>query len=176
MPRAVAATAETADGWIPMLYVPELADRVWAEPLKAGLASRAAGLGPLDIVAGGMVAIGEHLDVAALRDKLRSFLALYVGGMGARGKNFYNDIAAAYGFGDAAREIQEHYLAGRKREAEAAVPARLLEGLTLIGSAGYVRDRVLAFRDAGVTYLNAEPVGPDPVATISALRGIIDGC
>jgi alkanesulfonate monooxygenase SsuD/methylene tetrahydromethanopterin reductase-like flavin-dependent oxidoreductase (luciferase family) len=140
------------------------------------LASRPKRLGPLDIVAGGMVAIGEHLDAAALRDALRPFIALYVGGMGARGKNFYNDIAAAYGFGDAAREIQEHYLAGRKREAGAAVPARLLEGLTLIGSAGYVRDRVLAFRDAGVTYLNAEPVGPDKVATIAALRAIIDGC
>ena len=176
MPRAVTATAETADGWIPMLYVPELADRVWAEPLKAGLASRPAGLGELDIVAGGMVAIGEDLDAAALRDALRPFIALYVGGMGARGKNFYNDIAAAYGFGDAAREIQDHYLAGRKREAEAAVPAGLLEGLTLIGPPGYVRDRVLAFQDTGVTYLNAEPVGPDPVGTIAALRGILDSC
>lgn len=176
MPRAVTATAETADGWIPMLYVPELADRVWAEPLKAGLASRPAGLGALDIVAGGMVAIGEDLDAAALRDALRPFIALYVGGMGARGKNFYNDIAAAYGFGDAAREIQGHYLAGRTREAEAAVPAGLLEGLTLIGPPGYVRDRVLAFQDMGVTYLNAEPVGPDPVGTIAALRGILDSC
>jgi hypothetical protein len=97
MPRAVTATAETADGWIPMLYVPELADRVWAEPLKAGLASRPAGLGALDVVAGGMVAIGEDLDAAALRDALRPFIALYVGGMGAPGKNFYNDIADAYG-------------------------------------------------------------------------------
>jgi F420-dependent oxidoreductase-like protein len=174
MPRAVTATAETADGWIPMLYVPELADRVWAEPLKAGLASRPARLGPLDIVAGGLVAIGEKLDVAALRDTMRPFVALYVGGMGAPGKNFYNDVAGAYGFGDAAREIQEHYLAGRKREAESAVPAGLLEGLTLIGPAGYIRDRLAAFRDTGVTYLNAEPVGPDRIATVATLRAILD--
>jgi F420-dependent oxidoreductase-like protein len=174
MPGAVQATAEVADGWIPMLYVPELAGLVWDEPLKAGLAKRQAGLGPLDIVAGGRVAIGDNLDVTGLRDGLRPFLALYIGGMGARGKNFYNDIAAAYGYGDAAREIQDHYLAGRKREAEAAVPARLLESLTLIGPAGYVRDRVQAFRDAGVTYLNAEPVGPDPVRTIAGLRAILD--
>jgi Luciferase-like monooxygenase len=132
--------------------------------------------GSLDIVAGGTVAIGEDLDVTALRDALRPFIALYVGGMGAQGRNFYNDIATAYGFGDAAREIQDHYLAGRKREAEAAVPAALLEGLTLIGPAGYVRDRLLAFRDAGVTYLNAEPAGPDRVATMAALRTILDSC
>jgi F420-dependent oxidoreductase-like protein len=174
MPRAVRATAETADGWIPMLYVPELADRVWEGPLKAGIANRQAGLGPLDIVAGGRLAIGDDLDVEALRDGLRPFLALYIGGMGARGKNFYNDIAAAYGYGDAAREIQDHYLAGRKGEAEAAIPAQLLESLTLIGPEGYVRDRVQAFRDAGVTYLNVEPVGSDPVGTIAALRVILD--
>lgn len=174
MPRAVQATAEVADGWIPMLYVPELAGLVWDEPLKVGLAKRQADLGPLDIVAGGRVAIGDNLDVTALRNGLRPFLALYIGGMGARGKNFYNDIATAYGYGDAAREIQDHYLAGRRREAEAAIPAGLVEGLTLIGSAGYVQDRVQAFRDAGVTYLNVEPVGPDPVRTIAGLRTILD--
>jgi F420-dependent oxidoreductase-like protein len=174
MPRAVQATAEVADGWIPMLYIPEFAARVWSEPLKAGLESRPASLGALDIVAGGMVAIGD--DVAGLRDALRPFLALYIGGMGARDKNFYNDIAATYGFGGAAREIQEHYLAGREHAAEAAVPDGLLEGLTLIGPAGYVRDRVMAFRDAGVTYLNVEPVGENPIATIEAVRGILDSC
>lgn len=174
MPRAVQATAEAADGWIPTLYIPELADRVWAEPLKAGLAARPPELGRLDIVAGGRVAIGEHLDVTALRDALRPFLALYIGGMGAREKNFYNDIAASYGFGDAARKVQDEYLAGRKREAEAAVPPGLLEGLTLIGPPGYVRDRVMAFAEAGVTYLHAEPAGPDPVATIDSLRSLAD--
>jgi F420-dependent oxidoreductase-like protein len=175
MPAAVRATAETADGWIPMLYIPELADRVWAEPLQAGLAARPAELGRLDILAGGRVAIGEHLDVTALRDAIRPFLALYLGGMGAREKNFYNGIAVSYGFGDAARKVQGEYLAGRKREAEAAVPAQLLERLTLIGPAGYVRDRLLAFADSGVTYLNVEPTGPaDAVATIAALRELAD--
>jgi F420-dependent oxidoreductase-like protein len=170
---SVRATASTADGWLPVMFIPELAGKVWGDALSEGTRTRPSELGPLDITAGGRVAIGDDLDVAALRDRARPFIALYVGGMGARGKNFYNDIVTAYGFGDAARTIQDLYLDGKKAEAEAAVPDELLERLTLIGPRGYVAERLAAFREAGVTYLNIEPFG-DPTPTIEALREIID--
>jgi F420-dependent oxidoreductase-like protein len=174
MGKAVESTAELADGWLPLFFLPEKADLVWGGALAAGAAKRAPELRTLDIIAGGRVAIGDDLDVTALRDGLRGQLALYVGGMGARGKNFYNDIVTAYGFGDAARTIQDLYLDGKKAEAEAAVPDELLRGLTLIGSAAEVADRVAAFREAGVTYLVLEPVGADPVKTVEQLRQIVD--
>jgi len=94
--------------------------------------------------------------------------------MGARGKNFYNEIVGRAGFADAARTIQDHYLDGRKDEAAAAVPRELLDRLHLIGPAGHVRERVAAFRAAGVTTLMAEPAGEDPVRTIERLRQIVD--
>lgn len=172
MPAAVRATAEVADGWLPMLYVPERAERVWGDVLRRGTEARSCDLAPLEIAAGGPVAIGDGLDVGELRGRSGAFVALYVGGMGARGKNFYNDIAVAYGFGEEARTIQELYLEGKKKEAEAAVPEALLEGLTLIGPRTYVADRLAAFRAAGVTRLNVEPIG-DPVETITALRELL---
>jgi hypothetical protein len=90
--------------------------------------------------------------------------------MGAKGRNFYNDLARRYGWEDAAAEIQDLYLDGRKDEAAAAVPAELLEGVSLCGSEGYVRDRLAAMADAGVTVLNITPVGADPVKTVELLK------
>src|SRR5262245_30317962 len=92
MGNAVAATAELADGWLPILFIPERADRVWGDDLRRGLAKRAPELGPLEVSAGGPVAIGDDLPVEELRDRMRPQVALYVGGMGARGKNFYNTV------------------------------------------------------------------------------------
>ncbi len=171
-PKAVELTAEIAEGWMPIFYWPERAGAIWGEALRRGLARRQAELGPLEVVAGGLVAIGENQE--HLRDLERAHLALYVGGMGARGKNFYNDLARDYGLGDEARRIQELYLGGKKDEAAAAVPEALLEGTTLIGSEAYVRDRLAAYRTAGVTMLNVTPVGPeDPVRTIGRLKELI---
>jgi hypothetical protein len=99
--------------------------------------------------------------------------ALYIGGMGAKGKNFYNDVCREYGLEDAAERIQDLYLAGNKDEAAAAVPDELLEGVSLCGDAAYVAERVAAYRAAGVTTLNVAPVGPDPGATLAHLRDII---
>ena len=107
-------------------------------------------------------------------DNARASAALYVGGMGARGKNFYNEIVSRAGFADAARTIQDHYLDGRKDQAAAAVPRELLDRLHLVGPAGHIRERVAAFRAAGVTTLMVEPVGEDPVRTIERLREIVD--
>ena len=167
-PKNVAATAEYADGWLPALYAPETADTVWGAALAAGRSKRPASLAPLEIVAGGLVAVGE--DVKSALDLVRPMFALYVGGMGARGKNFYKDIMAAAGFEAAAETIQELYLAGRKSEAEAAVPIELLEMCNLVGPASYVRERIAAFRESGVTSLKITPVAQDPAALVRALK------
>ncbi len=156
--RNVALTAEVADGWMPILFIPERARAVWGAALDAGRARRDPGLGPLMVTAGGLLAIGEGPEVLAVRELARSMVALYVGGMGARGKNFYNELAVRYGFADAAATVQDLYLAGRKAEAEAAVPAEMLELTTLCGPSGYVAERVAAFAEAGVTHLQVHPV------------------
>ncbi|MFD5414166.1 LLM class F420-dependent oxidoreductase [Streptomyces nojiriensis] len=167
-PANVRMTAEIADGWLPTLFIPEKAAAVWGGPLAEGTAKRSPELGPLQTVAGGLLAIGD--DAAAARDLARPQIALYVGGMGAVGKNFYNDLAVAYGYGEEARRIQELYLAGRKRDAAAAVPDEFCELMTLCGPEGYVRERVEAFREAGVTMLNVTPVGPDPAKLIETVK------
>ncbi|MFE3765598.1 LLM class F420-dependent oxidoreductase [Streptomyces sp. NPDC059104] len=167
-PANVRMTAEIADGWLPTLFIPEKAAEVWGGPLAEGTAKRSPELGPLQTVAGGLLAIGE--DAAAARDLARPQIALYVGGMGAPGKNFYNDLAVAYGYGEEARKIQELYLAGRKRDAAAAVPDEFCELMTLCGPEGYVRERVEAFREAGVTMLNVTPVGPEPARLIETVK------
>ncbi|ARX87789.1 MULTISPECIES: LLM class F420-dependent oxidoreductase [Streptomyces] len=168
-PANVRMTAEIADGWLPTLFLPEKAHEVWGAPLAEGRARRDPALGPLQVVAGGLLAIGD--DAAAARDLARPQIALYVGGMGAVGKNFYNDLAVAYGYEKEAARIQELYLAGHKKEAEAAVPDEFCELMSLCGPAEYVRERVEVFRAAGVTMLNVIPVGPDPAGLIETVKG-----
>ncbi|GAA4810021.1 LLM class F420-dependent oxidoreductase [Streptomyces ziwulingensis] len=167
-PANVRMTAELADGWLPFLYVPEHADKIWGGPLAEGAARRDPALGPLSVVAGGPLAVGD--DAEAVRDTMRPLVALYVGGMGAPGRNFYHDLVASYGYEAQAAAIQEHYLAGRRREAESAVPAELCELLCLAGPEAYVRERVEAFREAGVTMLNVTPVGPDPARLVERVK------
>jgi F420-dependent oxidoreductase-like protein len=166
--RNVAMTAEIADGWLPFLFLPEKAREVWGDALAAGAAKRSPGLAPLEISAGGMVAVGE--DVKGLLDLMRPMYALYVGGMGARGKNFYNDLACQYGFEKEAKEIQDLYLDGHKRDAEAKVPLEWLEAGNLVGPASYVRERIAAFREAGVTNLQVSPATEDPAATVAQVK------
>ncbi|MFI5805245.1 LLM class F420-dependent oxidoreductase [Streptomyces sp. NPDC051561] len=167
-PANVRLTAEIADGWLPTLFLPEKAQQVWGSSLAEGSALRDPSLGPLQVVAGGLLAIGES--AAAARDLARPQIALYVGGMGAKGKNFYNDLAVAYGYEEAAAKIQDLYLRGRKQEAEAAVPDEFCELMSLCGPEGYVRERVEAFREAGVTMLNVVPVGPEPAKLIETVK------
>jgi F420-dependent oxidoreductase-like protein len=168
--KNVELTAEIADGWLPLFFVPDKAREVFGPSLDAGRAHRDPGLAPLDICAGGLVAIGEEKDVGAVRDLARSTVALYVGGMGARGQNFYNALVQRYGYEDAAAEIQDLYLSGKKQEAEAAVPAELLELTSLVGPEGYIKERLAAYREAGVTMLNITPVGPSPTAIVEKLK------
>ncbi|HWD95523.1 MAG TPA: LLM class F420-dependent oxidoreductase [Acidimicrobiales bacterium] len=159
--KNVALTAEVANGWIPLFFIPERAQEVFGSALDAGRAKRSPDLGELQITAGGLFALGEDDATIALRERQRTSAALYIGGMGAKGKNFYNELAVRYGFEEEAARIQDLYLAGNKREAEAAVPEAFLELTTLCGPASYVAERIAAFKEAGVTHLQVDPVVQD---------------
>jgi F420-dependent oxidoreductase-like protein len=177
-PRNVALAAELFEAWEPIFYLPERAADAFGGPLAEGAARRDPALGPLDVVADTHLLVTDDAEEVrrALR-RVRQHLALYVGGMGARGKNFYNDLAVRYGFPDAARDVQDAYLAGRPQAAAAALPDELVRGVSLVGPRGYVAERVAAFAAAGVTTLNATPLGEDhpsrltSVATLRALAG-----
>jgi F420-dependent oxidoreductase-like protein len=168
--KNVELTAEVADGWLPLFFVPEKAKDVFGASLAAGAAKRSPDLGPLDVCAGGLVAIGEEKDVAGIRDFMRPMVALYVGGMGAKGKNFYNALVSKYGYEKEAAEIQDLYLAGKKDEAAAKVPAELLELTNLCGPEGYIKERLAAFKEAGVTVLNVTPIGPSQPEIVGKLK------
>lgn len=158
-PKNVELTAEIAEGWQPVFFHPERAGEVWGEALRAGKAKRDTALGELDVMVGVSLAVGDHVE-----DRLqwaKPQLALYIGGMGAKGRNFYHDVATRYGFGAVADRIQELYLSGRKTEAIAAVPDELVRSVSLIGPRGYVKERIAAFADAGVTTLLTTPVTAD---------------
>jgi F420-dependent oxidoreductase-like protein len=154
-PKNVELTAELAEGWEPIFFMPEKAADVWGASLAAGRARRDPELGELDVVAQATLAIGD--DVDAVLDEGRWMAALYIGGMGARGKNFYNDLARRYGYEKEAELIQDLYLDGKKNEAAALVPRELLEKMSLVGSEGHIRERLAAMREAGVTTINVAP-------------------
>ncbi len=157
-PKNVEMAAEIAEVWEPIWFHPERAADVWGASVAAGKAKRDPALGELGIVVGVPVAIGE--DVGHLLDAVRPALALYVGGMGAKGKNFYNDLAVRYGYAEAAATVQELYLAGRKDEAAAALPEDLVRAVSLVGPESYVAERIAAFAEAGVTVLTCQPLDP----------------
>lgn len=174
-PRNVALTAEIAESWAPLFYRPESAAQVWGAALASGAERRDATLPPLRTVASVHVDIGPDADERL--DELRPMLALYVGGMGARGRNYYNDLVARFGFADAAALVQDHYLNGRKRDAEAALPRELLRAISLVGPEAHVRERIAAFAESGVTGFSAVPLHPEHagrVATIAKLRELAD--
>jgi F420-dependent oxidoreductase-like protein len=166
-PKNVALTAELAEGWEPIFFHPEKAADVWGASLAEGKAKRDPGLGELDVYAAPALAIGD--DVDHLLDQVRPLLALYIGGMGARGRNFYNDLTVRYGYEAEAKLIQDLYLDGKKDEAAAAVPVELLRAISLVGPAGYVKERLAAFAEAGVTTLNVSPLLPGREARVAAV-------
>jgi F420-dependent oxidoreductase-like protein len=158
-PQNVRLTAEIAEGWQPIFFYPDKADGVWGDALRAGLAKRDAALGPLDVIVSAGLAIGNNVEERLAWVKPR--LALYIGGMGARGKNFYHNLATRYGFGEAANHIQDLYLAGKKCEAIDAVPDDVVRHVSLVGPRGFVQERVAAHREAGVTTLLVNPLAQD---------------
>jgi len=172
-PKNVELTAEIAEGWEPIFYHPEKAASVWGEPLAKGKAKRDPSLGELQVFASPALAIGD--DVEHMLDWVRPGLALYIGGMGAKGKNFYNDLAVRYGYEKEAETIQDLYLSGKKDEAAAAVPDELVRAVSLIGPESYVAERVAAFAESGVTTLTVTPLAADRagrVALVEKLRKI----
>lgn len=169
-PKNVQMTAELADGWLPIFYNPARARDVWGADLDAGFAHRSPELGPLQVVAGGAVGFGDEEAARKVRDAGRPMTALYVGGMGARGRNFYNDLFCRYGYEAEAKEIQDLYLDGRKDEAAAKIPDEFLRSSSLFGDEGFVRDQVQAYRDSGVTALSINPVGPNPLEIIEKVK------
>jgi len=174
-PKNVELAAELAEGWQPIFFLPEKAQDVWGEALAAGQAKRDPALGDLEVFAGPTLAIGENVE--PLREIVKPHLALYIGGMGAKGKNFYHTLATRYGYGPQADRIQELYLSGDKEAAAKAVPDDLVRDVSLIGSPGFVKERIAAFRGAGVTTLNVAPIAAtanERVKLIETLRGLVD--
>src|SRR3984885_9289592 len=171
-PKNVELTAEIANGWQPIFFYPEKAQAVWGEALAAGQARRDPALGPLDVMVGTSLAIGDDVDDRL--ELLKPQLALYIGGMGAKGRNFYHNLATRYGFGEVADRIQELYLAGRKREAIDAVPDELVRGISLVGPRGFIAERLAAFNEAGVTTLLVSPVAADPGESVRYVEEVLE--
>jgi alkanesulfonate monooxygenase SsuD/methylene tetrahydromethanopterin reductase-like flavin-dependent oxidoreductase (luciferase family) len=169
-PKNVELAAEVAQGWQPIHFVPDRFQQVWGEALKAGAAKRPSELGPLQIMAGGTVALGAGPEVKEAREATRGTVGFYVGGMGAREKNFYNELFQRYGWVDEAREIQDLFLSGKREQAIAAVPDEYVDLATLAGDPGYVRDRIGVYKDIGVTYLNINVVSEEPLKVFEQVK------
>src|SRR5439155_16790158 len=151
-PRNVSLAAEIADGWLPTFYAPSHAD-VFQASIDEGLATAGKRREGFDIAPFAPVIVGE--DVQACRDLVKPTVALYVGGMGARSKNFYNSLVQRYGYEEAAAAIQDLYLDGKKGEAAMAVPDELVDDVALVGPKDRIADRLQAWREAGIDALIA---------------------
>lgn len=149
-PKNTRQTAAIADGWLAIFYSPERED-IFNEHLDAGFEDAGRDPDDFDIVTTVQVAVGDDLE--ACRDQVRPMLALYIGGMGSREQNFYNDLAVRYGFEEAAAEIQDLYLGGKKQEAAAAVPDLLVDEVALVGPVDRVTDRLEAWKESRVSTL-----------------------
>jgi F420-dependent oxidoreductase-like protein len=168
-PKNTALAGEIADGWIPTLFSPEHVAESRAL-LEDGAARVGRSLDGFDVAPTVNVLITD--DLVAGRDAMRPFIALYVGGMGSRRQNFYNQLMVRYGFEDAAREVQDLYLEGRREEAMAALPDRLIDAVSLCGPPEHVRDRLDVYREAGVGTLGVTPLAfnaPDRLAQLRLL-------
>ena len=166
-PKNVALAGEIADGWLPVFFSPEHMATLRG-PLEEGAALARRSLNGFQICPSVQVLISD--DTAAARDAMRPMLSLYIGGMRSREQNFYNRLVSSYGFEAAARQVQDLYLAGRKSEAAAALPDELIDLVTIAGSRERARERVRAFRDAGVDTLIVSPMALDADESTKQLR------
>ena len=153
-PKNVQLTAEVADGWLPIFFSPQKYDEIYKPHIEAGFAKAGNGksIANFDIAPTVSVVINDNLDICY--NMLRPLLALYIGGMGAKGKNFYNDLAGRYGYEAEATEIQDLYLAGDKGTAMAKVPAGLIDEIALVGPRDRIKERLALWLDSPVTTMN----------------------
>jgi F420-dependent oxidoreductase-like protein len=168
-PKNVALAAEIADGWLPIFFSPERFGETHQPMLEEGFERRGGRPYGWDLAAHVPVVVAA--DVQAARDFLKPLLALYVGGMGARGQNFYNRLAQRYGYEEAAATIQDLYLDGKKNEAAAAVPDSLVDEVSLVGDRARIADRVAAFRSCGVTTLVLQARQPEAIHLLADIAG-----
>ena len=166
-PKNVELTAEIADGWLPIFFSPQRFDDVYGEAVRAGLAKGGKTMADLDIAPTVSVVVTDNL--AQGYNQLRPMLALYIGGMGAKGKNFYNDLAVRYGYEAAAEEIQDLYLDQRQGEAMMKVPEALIDEVALIGPKERIRERLQLWRESPVNTLNLTVFDPDSLRTMVEL-------
>jgi F420-dependent oxidoreductase-like protein len=157
-PKSIELTAEIADGWLPIFFSPERARKTFPVPFERN---------GLDIAACVPALLSDDLESA--RDALKPYYALYVGGMGARGKNFYNDLVRRYGFEAAAEEIQTLFLEGKQRDAAAAVPDALVDEMALVGPRERIADRLAEWRESGATTLLVSTHDPATIRAIAEL-------
>jgi F420-dependent oxidoreductase-like protein len=166
-PKNVALAAEIADGWLPVFFSPEHASALRA-PLEEGAARAGRSLDDFRICPSVNVMISD--DVQSARDAMRPMLSLYIGGMGSREQNFYNRLVSSYGFEAAAREVQDLYLAGKKSDAAMALPDDLIDAITISGPRDRARERIRAYKDAGVETLIVSPMALDNEERKNQLR------
>jgi len=159
-PKNVAMSAEIADGWLPMFYSPHN-DTHFREALAEGFARPGARRTAEDFEIVLTVPFVPGDDVEACADLLRPFYALYAGGMGAKGQNFHYDAMARLGYEEVAAKVQELYLAGRKSEALMALPDEMIDAVSIVGPASRAKEKIRAFRDAGVDTLIVAPMAQD---------------
>ena len=166
-PKNVELTAEIADGWLPIFFAPQKYAENYADQVNAGLAKSGKTLADFDIAPMVSVVLTDNLEIGY--NMLRPMLALYIGGMGAKGKNFYNDLAARYGYAAEAAEIQELYLAGRQGEAMMKVPPALIDEVALVGDRARLKDRLQLWIDSPITTLNMTVFNVETLRTMVEL-------
>jgi F420-dependent oxidoreductase-like protein len=172
-PKNTQLTGEIADGVIPTLFSPEHVS-VMRDELQIGVdrAGNGKTLADIDIAPTVQVYVSDNMEDA--RNLMRPFIGLYVGGMGSRKQNFYNQLVRRYGFDDAAQEVQDLYLDGKKDEAMAALPDELIDMVSICGPAEHVKERIAAYREAGVGTLGVSPVAFTREERIDQLRKIAE--
>jgi F420-dependent oxidoreductase-like protein len=170
-PKNTALAAEIADGWLPTLFAPEHID-AFRPSLEEGAARAGRSLDDLEITP--QVSMGIYDDIEYARNLMRPYLALYIGGMGSRERNFYNQLVTRYGYGDAAKEIQDLYLTGRQADAMAAIPDELIDKVALTGPKERVKERLDAYRDAGVKTLLVTPAAASQEDRLRMVRELAE--